>query len=90
MLGCCRCLASLLTEIFWVARSAHLVTSNERFFLWPVTKGFMQVQEVVYGDQAILIQEGYLGDGLGARVWVAAHILCRSVHTPCSVVMHDA
>ena len=32
---------------------------------------------------AIQIQEGALGDGLGARVWLVAHLLARQLaHTP--------
>ena len=36
-----------------------------------------QVKEVRYGQHSIWIQEGLLGDGLGARIWAAAAILCR-------------
>ena len=37
----------------------------------------LQVSTVQYGDISIKLQEGALGDGLGARVWVVAHTLCR-------------
>lgn len=42
----------------------------------PVTLA-LQVSTVQYGDISIKLQEGALGDGLGARVWVVAHTLCR-------------
>ena len=30
-----------------------------------------------YEGVDVCIQEGTLGDGLGAKVWMVAHILCR-------------
>jgi hypothetical protein len=30
-----------------------------------------------YGDVTVVVRQGALGDGLGARVWVGAHILAR-------------
>ena len=42
----------------------------------------IQTRQVEYGGHEVWIQEGALGDGLGARVWIAAHILCRSDFTP--------
>ena len=38
----------------------------------------MQSRVIKYGEVSIHITEGALGDGLGARVWVVAHTLCRS------------
>ena len=32
---------------------------------------------MAYGSHRVWIQEAGLGDGLGARVWIAAHILSR-------------
>lgn len=37
----------------------------------------MQSQVIKYGKLSVHIKEGALGDGLGARVWVVAHTLCR-------------
>lgn len=37
----------------------------------------MQSHIIKYGELSIDIKEGALGDGLGARVWVVAHTLCR-------------
>lgn len=37
----------------------------------------MQVSTVQYGSIVLKLKEGALGDGLGARVWVVAHTLCR-------------
>lgn len=34
---------------------------------------------IKYGELSIDIKEGALGDGLGARVWVVAHTLCREL-----------
>ncbi|KAL3155850.1 hypothetical protein ABBQ32_012859 [Trebouxia sp. C0010 RCD-2024] len=34
---------------------------------------------IKYGELCIDIKEGALGDGLGARVWVVAHTLCREL-----------
>jgi hypothetical protein len=38
-----------------------------------------QVRDYKYGDISVRICEGALGDGLGAKVWTVAHLLCRSV-----------
>lgn len=38
----------------------------------------MQARTISYGNLSINIKEGALGDGLGARIWVVAHTLCRS------------
>lgn len=38
----------------------------------------LQSRTIKYGELCIDIKEGALGDGLGARVWVVAHTLCRS------------
>lgn len=38
-----------------------------------------QVSEQVYDGIRVHIREGMLGDGLGAKVWLVAHILCREL-----------
>jgi hypothetical protein len=43
---------------------------------------FVQSSTINYGGLAVNIKEGPLGDGLGARVWVVAHTLCRSLFAP--------
>lgn len=37
----------------------------------------LQVADYEYGGIRLRIREGALGDGLGARVWTVAHILCK-------------
>lgn len=45
-----------------------------------------QVITCQYDGLTVQIREGPLGDGLGARVWAIAHVLCRElVGTPSSV-----
>lgn len=39
--------------------------------------GWVQAMDYSYGDVTVRIQEGMLGDGLGARVWTVAHVMCR-------------
>ena len=43
----------------------------------------MQSRTIQYGALSINIKEGALGDGLGARVWVVAHTLCRFASGAC-------
>jgi len=38
---------------------------------------FVQVSDFTYGGMTVRIREGALGDGLGAKVWTVAHMLCR-------------
>lgn len=42
----------------------------------------VQSSTINYGGLSVNIKEGPLGDGLGARVWVVAHTLCRSPFAP--------
>ncbi|KAA6419328.1 MAG: hypothetical protein FRX49_10727 [Trebouxia sp. A1-2] len=45
-----------------------------------LTSAFMHKSSTInYGDLSVNIKEGPLGDGLGARVWVVAHTLCREL-----------
>lgn len=37
----------------------------------------IQVADYKYGGQVVRVREGALGDGLGAKVWTVAHILCK-------------
>jgi len=36
-----------------------------------------KVSDFKYGNASVRIREGALGDGLGAKVWTVAHMLCR-------------
>lgn len=44
-----------------------------------------QVREFTYrthrGSVSAAIREGTLSEGVGVRLWIAAHALCRSAHT---------
>ena len=65
-----------------------LTTAHESHILYILAVGIklhdfpVQIRTVSYGDLSINIKEGALSDGLGARIWVAAHILCRSALIP--------
>ena len=37
----------------------------------------LQVSSFQYGGISVLLREGALGDGLGAKVWSVCHIMCR-------------
>ena len=47
--------------------------------IWMTRLTDMQSRTIEYGELTVNIQEGALGDGLGARVWVVAHTLCRFI-----------
>ncbi len=36
-----------------------------------------QVRTFHYGGIPLVLKEGALGDGVGAKVWTVAHTLCR-------------
>lgn len=37
----------------------------------------VQVRTSQYGGVPVVLKEGALGDGVGAKVWTVAHTLCR-------------
>lgn len=39
-----------------------------------------------YGNEAVTVKEGALGDGVGAKVWTVAHILCHEIASNPSLV----
>lgn len=40
---------------------------------------WLQVRTFSYGGTPVTLKEGALGDGVGAKVWTVAHIVCRWV-----------
>ena len=37
----------------------------------------LQVRTFSYGGNEVVLKEGALGDGVGAKVWTVAHTFCR-------------
>lgn len=46
----------------------------------------LQLHTFRYDDISVRVQEGSLGDGVGAKVWVVAHIMCRRLSRDASLV----
>lgn len=40
---------------------------------------FAQVTPYTYDDVSVSVKEGALGDGLGAKLWTVAHIMCKEM-----------
>lgn len=100
----CRCSHMLNSRAGHSKRTAGLPsfettvchTCSTRMLGTCIVSVALQVSTVQYGDFSIMLKEGALGDGLGARVWAVAHTLCRyrmrwhlAVNVPSDVVDID-
>ena len=56
----------------------HMNVSIVRLSL--LTEFDAQMREIAFQDTSVIVREGALGDGLGARIWCSALALCR--HAP--------
>jgi len=41
------------------------------------------MQQLEFGGARVVVRQGALSDGLGTRIWRAAHCLCWSAIPPC-------